>query len=133
VNINEYLLRQKGSEELNFNNRGYQQYYGTGCSMLGCFIMLLVLGFFISGSIFFFFRNFWLILILGVVIWLFRKFITSDNDADGPNNQRRRRGQDWRRDYENNDKTGYDNVDRDFEEVDDEETEDDDDDEFNDF
>jgi len=118
---------------MNFNNRGYQRYYGTGCSLLGCFGVLLVLGFIISGSIFFFFEYFWLILILGGVVWLFRRFLQSDDDQqNGPDNQGRYRRQSWRRDYENDDNTGYDNIDRDFEEVDEKDSEDEDDD-FNDF
>lgn len=117
---------------MNYNNRGNQQIYGTGCSLFGCLIALLIFGFIVRGSIFFFFRYFWLIIVLGVVIWVFRKFIHSNNDnSNSSNNQQGRRRQDWHRDFENRRDTGYDNFDRDFEEVD--EDEDNQDDEFSDF
>lgn len=114
---------------MNYNNRGNQRIYGTGCSLFGCLIVLLFLGFVVRGSLFFFFRYFWLILVLGVVVWVFRKFVHSDNsDADASRNQQENSKQNWQRDFENRKNTGYHNIERDFEEVDQE-----DDDEFKDF
>ncbi len=116
---------------MNYNNRGNQQIYGTGCSLVGCIVGLLILGFIIRGSIFFFFRYFWLILILGIVVWVFRKFVHTGNDSNTSRDQRERRGQDWHRDFENRQNTAYHNIDRDFEEVDEEDEENED--EFKDF
>ena len=116
---------------MNYNNRENQQIYGTGCSLLGCIVGLLILGFIIRGSLFFFFRYFWLILILGIVVWVFRKFIQTDNRSNVSRNQRERRGQDWHRDFESRQNTAYHNIDRNFEEVDEEDK--DDNDEFKGF
>jgi predicted lipid-binding transport protein (Tim44 family) len=120
---------------MNYNNRGNRQIYGTGCSFFGCLIAILFFGFILRGSIFFFFRYFWLILIIGVVIWGFRKFVQSDDDNDRQNQQQNnRQSRNWSRDFENRQDTGYDNFDRDFEEVDEEDSQNnDEDDEFSDF
>lgn len=125
---------EKGSEEMNYNNRGNRQIYSTGCSFFGCLIAIFFFGFILQGSIFFFFRYFWLIVALGVIVWIFRKFVRSDDENDDTDQyQGRRQKRNWSRDFEDHEDTGYDNYDRDFEEVDVEESDQEDDDEFSDF
>ena len=64
--------------------------------------------------------------------WVFRNFVNSDkNGSNASRDQQGRRRQNWQRDFENKNDTGYHNTDRNFEEVDEEEDKDDD--EFNDF
>ncbi|HLR89229.1 MAG TPA: hypothetical protein VK042_05840 [Atopostipes sp.] len=114
-----------------FNNRNNPRVYGYGCSFLGCFIGLMFLFFIIQGSFYIFFEYFWLIILLSLIIWVFRKFIRPNNKRN-PNNKTRNQKQDWHRDFESRDNTSYHNFDRDFEEVDEDE-ENEEDDEFKDF
>lgn len=112
-----------------YNNRGNQQFYGTGCSLFGCLFALIIGSFVLQGSLYLFFRYFWVILLLGIIIWAFRRFTGNDEpNTDTRNDERFSQKQDWHRDFENRKNTSYHNVDRDFEEVEEEE-----DDEFTDF
>lgn len=101
---------------MNFNNRNKQLIYGYGCSMLGLFLGLTIISLIIRGSLIFLFRYFWLILILGAVVWVFRKYIIKDNSQTTRSNDKNN----WQRDFENRENTSYDNIKRDFEEIDDE-------------
>lgn len=112
-----------------FNNRGNYRVYGPGCSMFGCMIALIIMSFIIRGSMVFFFRYFWLIVVLGLIIWVFRKFNTNNSsDSTSTNIQNTTKKSDWSRDFEKNSNTSYHNVEREFEEVDDNDEE-----EFKDF
>lgn len=110
-----------------FNNRNNQQVYGYGCSFAGCLLFLILASFLIRGSLFIFFRYFWVILLIGVIVWIFRNVVHSDGNSNEEDQTGKRSN--WQRDFENRNDTGYHNVDRDFEEVDEEEEED----EFSDF
>lgn len=113
----------KGSEEMYFNNRGNRQYYGSGCSIFGCILGFFLLISVIQGGLYLFFRYFWVILLLGLVIWFFRQW-TNKSSQSRKNNTTKQK--DWHRDYENRKNTSYHNIDREFEEIDEE-------DEFEDF
>ncbi len=102
-----------------FNNRGNYRVYGPGCSMFGCMIALIILSFIIRGSMYLFFRYFWLIVVLGLIIWVFRKF--NGNQSSSSNTSKDTKTSNWSRDFENNSNTSYHNIDREFEEVDEEE------------
>lgn len=112
---------------MNYNNRGYSSFDRSGCSIFGLLATMIIIGLVIRGGMYFLFKNFWLIVVLGVVIWAFRKFVNPTNKSSN-NTKSQGNRQNWNRDYENRKDTAYHNVDRDFEEVDD-----DDDDEFSDF
>lgn len=108
-----------------FNNRGNYRVYGPGCSMFGCMIALIIMSFVIRGSMYFFFRYFWLIVVLGLIIWVFRKFnVEKPTDSTTSNNKSNKEKSDWSRDFENNSNTSYHNVEREFEEVDEEDEKD---------
>lgn len=112
-----------------FNNRGNYRVIGPGCSLFGCAIALIIMSFVIRGSMYFFFRYFWLIVVLGLIIWVFRKFNGKKSTGSYTNNtEGTNKKPDWSRDFENNSNTSYHNVDRQFEEVDE-----DDEEEFKDF
>lgn len=112
-----------------FNNRGNYRVYGPGCSLFGCMIALFIISFVIRGSLYFFFRYFWLIIVLGLIIWVFRKF--NEKKSPGPtasNKKSTNNKSSWNRDFENDSNTSYHNMEREFEEVDE-----DDDEDFNDY
>lgn len=79
---------------------------------------LILIALIFSGGLFFIFRYFSLILVLGVVIWFFRKFIMKDDQSKSSGEPKTNN---WSRDYEKNKDTAYDNIEREFEEVDEEE------------
>lgn len=83
------------------------------------------MSFVIRGSMYFFFRYFWLIIVLGLIIWVFRKF-NGNNSPDSTTNktQKTNKKSDWNRDFENNSNTSYHNVERQFEEVDEDDEQD---------
>lgn len=113
-----------------YRNRGGPVFYSTGCSTLGCLLLFFMFSYLIGGGLVLFFRYFWLIVVLGLVIWLFRNLFGSDDN--GPTNQRRntqQRSDDWQRPKNRRTNSGSDPIDREFEEVD----EDEDTNEFNDF
>lgn len=123
-----YELLTEGSRLMYFNNRNNSRYYGYGCSFFSLMIGMMVLSLIIRGSLIFFFRYFWLILALGAVVWIFRKFIHKDeNTPNDSGSGHSGHHNDWGRDFENRKNTSYHNFDREFEEVDE------DDDEFEDF
>lgn len=114
---------------MNFNNRGNQQIYGANCSIFGCLFTVIIASFLIRGGISFLIRNFWLILVLGLVVWVFRKFIQpGDSNSSSSKNEGQTRRTNWNRNFESKQDTAYHNEERDFEEVDEEDEED-----FNDF
>lgn len=110
-----------------FNNRNNPRVYGYGCSFLGCLISFMVLFFIIQGSFYLLFKYFWMIILLGIIVWVFRKFVGPNNKSNS-NSPTQNSKKEWHRDFENRKNTSYHNFDRDFEEVDNEE-----DDEFKDF
>lgn len=119
----------RGSETMFYRNRGGPVFYTTGCSTIGCLLLFFIFSLVIGRGIVFFFRYFWLIVLLGLVVWLFRRFTGSTtNDTTNQTGHTRQTKQDWRRDSEKRSDAGYDNVSREFEEVDEE-----DENEFNDF
>lgn len=109
-----------------FNNRNNRNSWGFGCSILSLFLGLMIISMLIRGSLIFFFRYFWLIVALAIVVWVFRKIIRRNKKDTPPNNHQGQR-RNWQRDFENRNDTSYHNIDRDFEEVDEN------DDEFDDF
>lgn len=110
-----------------FNNRNNPRVYGYGCSFFGCLLSLMILFFVIQGRFYILFKYFWLIILLGIVVWVFRKLIRSNNNRNS-NNKTQNSKKEWHRDFEDRKNTSYHNFDRDFEEVDNEE-----DDDFKDF
>lgn len=111
-----------------YNGRNNQRYYGFGCSMFSLILGLIIFSMIIRGSLYFFFRYFWLIVALAVVVWVFRK-ITRKNQPTSRRSDSNPRGgkSNWNRNFENQEDTSFHNLDRDFEEIDE------DDDEFDDF
>lgn len=103
----------------NKQNRPRTSVYGCSSTSL---ILLLVLGaLMIFGGFFFIFRYLGLIIVLGLVIWLFRKFINRDkNQSSETKQQHKMKGNPWSRDFENEEESSYDNLEREFEEVDEE-------------
>lgn len=108
-----------------FNNRNHQTGFSMGCSIFGCLAMLLLASLIVRGSLYFFFRYFWLILVLGAIVWVFRRFVHTDDNSHEQDESPKRPN--WNRDFENRSDSGYHNIERDFEEIDEE------DDDFNDF
>lgn len=103
---------------MQFNNQNRPQTSVYGCSSNALLIGFVIIALLISGGLFFILRYFGLILALGIVIWLFRSFIMKKNGkTKSPN---RSKTNNWGRDFENNKNTSYDNIEREFEEVDDE-------------
>lgn len=112
-----------------YRNRGGPIFYNTGCSTFGCLAVFFIFSFLVGGGLVLFFRYFWLILLLGIIVWLFRKFTgQNENSSSRPTGNHQQRRQNWHRDFENKKETSYDNINREFEEIDDEEDND-----FNDF
>lgn len=110
-----------------FNHRNNPRMYGSGCSIFGCFLGFFVLMFLIQGSFYLLFEYFWLFILLGIIIWVFRKFTHNQNKRDSDRTSSSKKS-DWNRDFENRKTTSYHNIERDFEEVDEDEE-----DEFKDF
>lgn len=104
-----------------FNYRGNRQVYGRGCSVFGCVLGLFLLISLIQGGLYLFFRYFWVIVLLSIVIWIFRKF-TNNKNKSREQNTNRTQNQDWHRDFEQRENTSYHNLDRDFEEIDEDES-----------
>lgn len=105
---------------MDFNNQNRTQTSVYGCSSTSLFVFLAILSLLIFGGLFFVLRYFGLILALGLVIWIFRKVFGKNTrqaqtkkQAPGTNN--------WSRDFEQSKDTSYDNIEREFEEVDDDE------------
>lgn len=108
-----------------FNNNNRPGTFGFGCSFLGLFIGLMILSLIIRGSFYIFFKYFWMIVLLAIVVWVFRRFIRKGNNGNRSSYKKFVSKNDWHRDFENRKNTSYHNFDRDFEEVDDDEKEDD--------
>lgn len=102
---------------MNYNNRNNPRIYTSGCSIFGCLIALFIFSLVIRGSFYLLFEYFWLIIILGLVVWVFRIFIHPKNNNT---NNTRQRKKNWDRNYEKRKDTSYHNIEREFEEVDDE-------------
>lgn len=102
-----------------YNNQNRPKTSVYGCSSTTLMISLFILFLVVSGGLFFIFRYFSLIIVLGIVVWFFRKFIMKD-DTQGQSPEEPK-STNWSRDYEKNQDTAYDNIEREFEEVDDEE------------
>ena len=112
-----------------YRNRGGPVFYTTGCSTIGCLLLFFVFSMFIGRGIVFFFRYFWLIVLLGLVVWAFRKFTGSNTDETTTRrDQTQQNKQTWRQESQQRPDSNYDNISRDFEEVDEEDEQD-----FNDF
>lgn len=104
-----------------FNNQNRPQTSVYGCSSTSVFIVLILLALMVFGGLFFFFRYFGLIIALGVIVWLFRKFVKKDNKDSGRRKKNKRfKKTSWSRDFEDKKNSSYDNIEREFEEVDDE-------------
>lgn len=101
-----------------YNNQNRPKTSVYGCSSTTLIFTLILIALIFSGGLFFIFRYFSLILVLGVVIWFFRKFIMKDDQSKSSGETKTNS---WSRDYEKNQDTAYDNIEREFEEVDDEE------------
>lgn len=98
------------------NNNG-PAVYSTGCSTIGCLFGFLIFSLVIGRGIVFFFRYFWLIVLLGIVVWAFRR-LTSSNSTNTTTRQKK----------PEQPSSTYDNISREFEEIDEEEDQ-----HFNDF
>lgn len=109
----------KGSEVMDFNNRNRTQTSVYGCSSTSLIVVLIIISLMIFGGLFFILRYFGLIIALGLVVWIFRK-VFGQNTTDTQTKKQGSRTQTWSRDFEQNADTPYDNIEREFEEVDDE-------------
>lgn len=108
-----------------FNNRNRTQTSVYGCSSTSLVIGLIIVALMIFGGLFFIFRYLGLIIALGLVVWIFRKFFGKDKkDSPTKNESTGPRMKSWSRDYEKEEDTSYDNLEREFEEVDDDEFDD---------
>lgn len=114
----------KGSDCMNFNNRGNQRVYASSCSFLGCLFGMFIILSIIQGGLYFFYHYFWLIALISLVIWIFRIWNSKQSKPTDNNNRGARSSGKWSRDFENRKDTSYHNIDRDFEEVDEEEDDD---------
>ncbi|MDN6162283.1 MAG: hypothetical protein L0I79_05870 [Atopostipes sp.] len=106
-----------------FNNRNRPRTSAFGCSSTSLFVVLILAVLMIFGGLFFVFRYLGLIIALGIVVWLFRKFFKKDKrepSRDQEKNRKTKRNS-WSRDFEKKEKTSYDNIEREFEEVDNDE------------
>lgn len=103
---------------MNFNQRGNPQFYTTGCSGFGCLIFLFLIISLIQGSLYFLFRYFGVIVLIGILIWIFRKWTSSDTRNKKSEKHTSTKSNNWNRDFEKTKDTAYHNVDRDFEEID---------------
>lgn len=102
---------------MQFNNQNRPQTSVYGCSSNTLLIGFIIMALLISGGLFFILRYFGLILALGIVIWFFRNFIMEKHKkTKSTTNTKESR---WGRNFENNQNTSYDNIEREFEEVDD--------------
>ena len=118
----------RGSETMFYRNRGGPVFYSTGCSTIGCLLLFFVFSMLIGQGIVFFFRYFWLIVLLGLVVWLFRKFTGPNNgETSTRKDNTRQNNQTWQREKNQQPGSTYDNISRDFEEVEEDEQN------FNDF
>ena len=112
-----------------YRNRGGPVFYSTGCSTIGCLLLFFVFSMLIGQGIVFFFRYFWLIVLLGLVVWLFRKFTGPNNgETSTRKDNTRQNNQTWQREKNQQPGSSYDNISRDFEEVEEEDEQN-----FNDF
>lgn len=112
-----------------YRNRGGPVFYSTGCSTIGCLLLFFVFSMLIGQGIVFFFRYFWLIVLLGLVVWLFRKFTGPNNgETSTRKDNTRQNNQTWQREKHQQPGSTYDNISRDFEEVEEEDEQN-----FNDF
>ena len=119
----------RGSETMFYRNRGGPVFYSTGCSTIGCLLLFFVFSMLIGQGIVFFFRYFWLIVLLGLVVWLFRKFTGPNNgETSTRKDNTRQNNQTWQREKRQQPGSTYDNISRDFEEVEEEDEQN-----FNDF
>ena len=116
------ILLIKGSESMNFNNKDQPRIYVSGCSFLGCILAFVLFNFIIQGSLYLVFEYFWLFLVLGVVVFVFRRLFKSKK-GNRANTEEEKKKTDWHRDFENRDSTSYHNFEREFEEVDEEDIE----------
>ncbi|MDN6195518.1 MAG: DUF4834 family protein [Atopostipes suicloacalis] len=103
-----------------FNQRNRPQTSVYGCSSTSLFITLAIVTLMIFGGLFFIFRYLGLIIALGIVVWLFRKFFGKNKkDSSKKNQNKSQYNKSWSKDYEKKENSSYDNIDREFEEVDD--------------
>lgn len=101
-----------------YNNQNRPKTSVYGCSSTTLIIGLIAIALIFGGGLFIVLRYFGLILALGIVIWFFRRFIMTDDrnktsSSESPSNN-------WSRDFEKNKNTSYDNIEREFEEIDEE-------------
>jgi len=103
-----------------FNQRNNSRMYGNGCSTLGCIAGFFLLMLLIQGSFYLLFEYFWFIILLGIIVWIFRKF-TKNRNKENPSSHSSDNKSNWSRDFESRKNTSYHNIERDFEEVDEDE------------
>ena len=60
------------------NNNNRPGTFGFGCSFLGLLIGLMILSFIIRGSLYIFFKYFWMIVLLAIV-WILKIYMNNDN------------------------------------------------------
>lgn len=104
---------------MDFKNQNRTQTSVYGCSSTSLFVFLAILSLMIFGGLFFILRYLGLIIALGLVIWIFRKAFRKDT-ANAQTKKQTTRTNNWSRDFEKSEDTSYDNVEREFEEIDDE-------------
>lgn len=115
-----HRLYAEGSEIMNYNNRNNPRVYYSGCSLFGCLTALFMFSILIQGSFYLLFEYFWLIIVLGLVVWVFRKFFKSETKKPENTNKQKKS---WDRNFENQKDTSFHNLEREFEEIDDEDEE----------
>lgn len=102
-----------------YNNQNRPRTSVYGCSSTTLIFVLIIIVLLLSRGLVFILRNLPLILVLGLVIWFFRKFIMKNGGQTKSSGGSK--STNWSRDYESNQDTAYDNIEREFEEVDDDE------------
>lgn len=105
---------------MNYNNRNNPRVYYSGCSLFGCLTALFMFSILIQGSFYLLFEYFWLIIVLGLVVWVFRKFFKPETKKPENTNKQKKS---WDRNFENQKDTSFHNLEREFEEIDDEDEE----------
>lgn len=104
-----------------FNDRNRPQTSVYGCSSTGLAIGAMLLILMIFGGLFLVLRYLGLIIALGLVVWLFRKFLKKDTVDSSQSQTKGSETRSWSRDFERKENSPYDNEERDFEEIDDDE------------
>ena len=107
-----------------FDNRNRPQTSVYGCSSTGLIIGAVILLLMVFGGFFLVLRYSGLIIALGVIVWLFRKFLNKDKVDSSQAHTNGPEPKNWSRNFEKEKNSPFDNEERDFEEIDEDEMDD---------